>query len=83
MERFEQLKCLGRGAQGTVILVRRKVDGSQFVIKRIFTEESVEAQRQEVMNEIRVLALVAHPNIVGELHSWDLQRVSLRPLIVV
>jgi len=38
MERFEKIRNLGRGAQGTVILVRRKVDGSAFVIKRIFGE---------------------------------------------
>ena len=64
MERFEKLKSLGRGTQGSVILVRRKADGSNFVIKRIFTEETLDST-EEIMNEIRVLAVLAHPNIVG------------------
>eukprot|EP00959_Pyramimonas_sp_CCMP1952_P148934 3115699-Pyramimonas_sp.AAC.1 len=65
MERFEKIKTLGRGSQGSVILVRRKADDSHFVIKRIFADEQSPETREEIMNEIRVLALLAHPNIVG------------------
>jgi NIMA (never in mitosis gene a)-related kinase len=65
MERFEKIKTLGRGSQGSVILVRRKADDSLFVIKRIYAEEQSSETREEIMNEIRVLALLAHPNIVG------------------
>ena len=54
MERFEKIKSLGRGAQGTVILVRRKVDNCMFVIKRIFLEETPAEERKDVMNEIKV-----------------------------
>ncbi|KAK3267216.1 hypothetical protein CYMTET_24218 [Cymbomonas tetramitiformis] len=70
MEKFEKVKSLGRGAQGSVILVRRKSDGSKFVIKRIFVEDQSSEDREEVMNEIKVLAMVAHPNIVGYFGSF-------------
>jgi len=65
MEKFEKVKNLGRGSQGSVILVRRKADGSKFVIKRIFVDDQSPEDREEVMNEIRVLAQLAHPNVVG------------------
>ena len=48
-----------------MILVRRKADASLFVIKRIFVDDQSPDDRQEVMNEIRVLAQLAHPNVVG------------------
>mmetsp|Transcript_41345 Transcript_41345/g.50123 ORF Transcript_41345/g.50123 Transcript_41345/m.50123 type:complete len:723 (+) Transcript_41345:289-2457(+) len=70
MEKFEKIKSLGRGAQGSVILVRRKADGSKFVIKRIFVDEQSEEDKEEVMNEIKVLATLAHPNIVGYYGSF-------------
>ena len=51
--------------QGSVILVRRKADASLFVIKRIFVDDQSPDDREEVMNEIKVLAQLAHPNVVG------------------
>jgi len=71
MERFEKVKALGRGAQGSVILVRRKSDGSRFVIKRIFMDEIQAPEEQvNVMNEIKVLSSLAHPNIIGYYGSF-------------
>ena len=72
MERFEKLRTLGRGAQGSVILVRRKTDGSEMVLKRIFVDEHSGEEREEVTNEIKVLSMLNHPNIVsyyGSFHS--------------
>ena len=65
MEHFEKLSSLGRGAQGSVILVRRRADDSRFVIKRIFVDDNCESDMAETRNEIRVLAALAHPAIVG------------------
>jgi len=70
MERFEKIKSLGRGSQGSVILVRRKVDNTRFVIKRIFTDDQSEEDQNDTMNEIRVLSNVAHPNIVAYYGSF-------------
>ena len=53
-EQFEKVHALGRGAQGSVILVRRKADSSLFVIKQIFMEEHKKEDRQQIMNEIKV-----------------------------
>ena len=81
MERFEKIRTLGRGAQGSVILVRRKADNSEMVIKRIFVDESSgENEREEVTNEIKVLSMLNHPNIVsyyGSFHSDGLINVVM------
>ncbi|CAG9467759.1 unnamed protein product [Pedinophyceae sp. YPF-701] len=70
MERFEKIRTVGRGAQGSVILVRRKQDGSLFVIKRLFVDERPESDRTDVMNEIIVLSQLHHPNIVAYYGSF-------------
>jgi len=70
MERFEKVRSLGRGAQGSVILVRRKADNNKFVVKRIFIDDQTEENQDDVQNEIRVLSSVAHPNIVAYYGSF-------------
>lgn len=72
MERFEKIRTLGRGAQGSVILVRRKADNSEMVVKRIFVDDgcSNNEDREEVTNEIRVLSMLNHPNIVSYYGSF-------------
>jgi hypothetical protein len=54
MEQFEKVRSLGRGAQGVVILVRRKADRNKFCIKKIYIDDQSVEDQQEVMNEIRV-----------------------------
>eukprot|EP00242_Pyramimonas_sp_CCMP2087_P012684 CAMPEP_0198199912 /NCGR_PEP_ID=MMETSP1445-20131203/3020_1 /TAXON_ID=36898 /ORGANISM="Pyramimonas sp., Strain CCMP2087" /LENGTH=731 /DNA_ID=CAMNT_0043869823 /DNA_START=481 /DNA_END=2676 /DNA_ORIENTATION=- len=64
------MKTLGRGAQGTVILVRRKADRAKFCIKKIYIEDQSPDDQEAVMNEIKVLAKLAHPNIVAYYGSF-------------
>jgi hypothetical protein len=61
MEQFEKVRSLGRGAQGTVILVRRKADKHKFCIKKIYIDDQSPEDQQEVMNEIRVRRLRTPP----------------------
>jgi hypothetical protein len=54
MEQFEKMRSIGRGAQGSVILVRRKSDKSLFVIKIVSMHEHGCEEREAVMSEIKV-----------------------------
>eukprot|EP00191_Tetraselmis_sp_GSL018_P018627 CAMPEP_0177591260 /NCGR_PEP_ID=MMETSP0419_2-20121207/7897_1 /TAXON_ID=582737 /ORGANISM="Tetraselmis sp., Strain GSL018" /LENGTH=724 /DNA_ID=CAMNT_0019081979 /DNA_START=126 /DNA_END=2300 /DNA_ORIENTATION=+ len=54
---------LGRGSQGSVILVKRKSDNLKYCIKRIFIDDTVSSYRAEVLNEIQILSKLGHPNI--------------------
>ena len=50
MDDLEQLRLLGRGAMGSVHLMRRAADGAQFALKKIAipTHEDREVALQEV-----------------------------------
>lgn len=68
MENYEKIKSIGRGAYGTVYLCRRIPDGCLFIIKQIPVEEMSKDERQAAMNEVKVLAMLKHPNIIA---YWD------------
>ena len=70
MENYEKLKSIGRGAYGTVYLCRRISDGSHFIIKQIPVEEMSKEERQAAMNEVKVLSMLKHPNIIAYSDSF-------------
>ena len=63
--RFERVKCIGRGAYGEALLVRQRVDGQLFVIKRICVEALSPKQRASAINEAQLLSALNHCNIIG------------------
>ena len=59
MEQFEKIRTLGRGAQGSVILVRRKSDKSKFVVKMVAVDIGGHEEREAVMSEIKVCVQIS------------------------
>lgn len=72
MERngFKVEKLLGKGSYGTVYKVRRVSDGKFYAIKEVNIRSMTKAEREEALNEIRLLASVYHPNITGYFESF-------------
>lgn len=70
MENYEKIKSIGRGAYGTVYLCRRISDGCHFIIKQIPVEEMGRDERQSAMNEVQVLSMLKHPNIIAYFESF-------------
>ena len=62
---FEILKQLGKGAFGSVHLVRRKKDLKTYAMKRIRMTTLSEKEKETALNEIRILASLNHKNIIG------------------
>ena len=62
---FELGKILGKGAFASVILVTRKVDRKIYAMKRINIAKMDQSEREGALNEIRILASLSHPNIIG------------------
>ena len=62
---FEILKQLGKGAFGSVSLVRRKKDSQTYAMKRIRLIPLSEKEREVSLNEIRILASLNHQNIIA------------------
>ncbi len=78
MDDYEKVKVVGRGAFGTVYLCRRRrtvssVDvggggggggGEEVIVKQIPIGQLSAVDRQATLNEVRVLAMLHHPNII-------------------
>ena len=62
---FEIIKVIGTGSFGKAILVRNRKDGKNYVMKRINVKEMSEDERQGAMNEVKVLQLLKHQNIIA------------------
>ena len=68
---YEKIRTLGRGAYGTAVLYRKKDDDSLVVLKEITILDLSAAERQAAMNEVRVLGMLSHPNIISYYDSFD------------
>ena len=52
------------GAFGTAVLYRRREDDAMVIIKEINMLELSATERQMALNEVNVLAMLDHPNII-------------------
>lgn len=62
---FEILSKLGDGAYSCVYKVRRCEDGQVYALKRVKMAGLSPKEKENALNEIRILASIHHPNIVG------------------
>ena len=65
MEGFEVLKELGSGAYSQVYHVKRHEDQKEYALKVVKLSTLNEKMLQNSLNEVRILASVRNPNIVG------------------
>jgi NIMA (never in mitosis gene a)-related kinase len=64
LKNFEILQKLGDGAFATVFKVRRKSDGMMYALKKVKMSMLKPKERENALNEVRILASISHPNIV-------------------
>ena len=62
---FELGKELGKGAFGSVWLVKRKEDKKIYAMKRVIISGLGKKERENALNEVRLLASLNHKNIIG------------------
>ena len=67
---FEIIKQIGSGAFSTVSLVKRKQDGTIYALKRVELSKMKQNERDNSLNEIRLLASVNHVNIIAYKESF-------------
>lgn len=65
LSQFMPLARLGTGSFSTVMKVRRKKDGQIYALKQVPMSQLPEKDRESAVNEVRLLASIRHPNIVG------------------
>ncbi|TEA41274.1 hypothetical protein DBR06_SOUSAS9810083 [Sousa chinensis] len=71
LNEFEELAILGKGGYGRVYkVVRNKLDGQYYAIKKILIKGATKTDCMKVLREVKVLAGLQHPNIVGYHTAW-------------
>ncbi len=78
MSDFEILKQLGKGAFGSVFLVKRKADNNIYALKSVIMDKLKKKEQENSLNEVRILASIRHPNIIGYKEAfWDEKTQSI------
>ena len=65
LKNFELGRELGKGAFGSVRLVTRKEDKKVYAMKSVFIGKLDNKEKEAALNEVRILASLSHPNIIG------------------
>jgi NIMA (never in mitosis gene a)-related kinase 1/4/5 len=65
IKEFDIIKHLGKGSFSNVYKVRRKTDGQIYAMKQVKLPKLSHKERQNSLNEIRILASITHPYIVS------------------
>ncbi|NXU58526.1 E2AK1 kinase, partial [Turnix velox] len=79
LNEFEEVARLGKGGYGKVYKVRNKLDGQFYAIKKINIKKATRRDCMKVLREVKVLAGLQHPNIVGYHTAWMEQVQTLHP----
>ena len=78
MSDFKIEKVLGRGSFGSVYLVTRKEDNKIYALKTVILEKLSKKEQENSVNEVRILASVNHPNVIGYKEAfWNDKESSL------
>ena len=78
MSDFKIEKILGKGSFGSVYLVTRKEDQKIYAIKTVILEKLNKKEQENSVNEVRILASVHHPNVIGYKEAfWNDKESSL------
>ncbi|XP_063229975.1 serine/threonine-protein kinase Nek8-like [Bacillus rossius redtenbacheri] len=70
MERYVQIRVVGRGSFGAVHLCTRQADCKPVIVKSIPVEQISAKDLVAARNEVRVLSMLTHPCIVRYLDSF-------------
>ena len=75
---FKIEKILGKGSFGSVYLVTRKADKKIYALKTVILEKLNKKEQENSVNEVRILASVNHPNVIGYKEAfWNEKESSL------
>ena len=56
---------LGEGSFSEVYRVKRKSDGAVYAMKKVKMGKLSAKEKENALNEVRILASVNHPNVIG------------------
>ena len=62
---FEIINEIGKGSYGNVYKVKRIQDGEIYAMKKVPMEKLKQKEKENSLNEIRILASIDHPNVIS------------------
>ena len=79
MDKYEEIRVIGRGAFGTAVLVREKAGARrELVLKALPCEGEAATRIEDARNEARLLASARHPNVLPLVEAFrDLSLIHI------
>ncbi|XP_044732727.1 serine/threonine-protein kinase Nek8 [Chrysoperla carnea] len=71
LEKYTKIKIVGKGSSGTAILYERNIDKKLVVVKEVNLFDLSENEKELALNEVHVLSVLNHPNIIGYYGSLE------------
>ena len=62
---FTIIKKLGDGAYSSVFKVKREGDPETYALKKVKMLNLSDKEKENALNEVRILASIDHPNVIG------------------
>ena len=56
---------IGDGAYSSVFKVKRVEDGAEYALKKVKLDHLSEKEKENAINEVRILASINHPNVIS------------------
>lgn len=73
---FEELKPLGHGGFGHVVLCKNKLDGRQYAVKKIRLKDKILPVDDRILREVSTLSRLQHQHVVRYYQAWSEAGVS-------
>ena len=78
LKKYKIIQRIGKGSFGSVYLVTRKEDQKIYALKSVIMEKLNKKEQENSVNEVRILASINHPNVIGYKEAfWDDKTSSL------
>ncbi|XP_008445738.2 eIF-2-alpha kinase GCN2 isoform X1 [Cucumis melo] len=67
---FEELKPLGHGGFGHVVLCKNKLDGRHYAVKKIRLKDKILPVNDRILREVATLSRLQHQHVVRYYQAW-------------